>query len=178
VERFARLSTRRRCSTCCGARHGTWIAGLGQRDGFGIVSIPNALATAALPPDRASRTTTSTRSARVRCSRRPAGFDDVVEAVDAHRRRIDENEDRAISTASGFGAPCRAREVSAAGDAAVRIWARARRASERESCRAAANLRGPLIQGTSKGFVAYVEVLLTGRTTTASYVLSVTASRR
>ena len=40
------------------------------------------------------------------------------------------------------------------------------------------DLRGPLIRGTSKGFVAYVEVLLTGRTTTASYVLSVTASRR
>ena len=40
------------------------------------------------------------------------------------------------------------------------------------------DLKGPLIRGTGKGFEAYVEVLLTGRTREADYVLDVRASRR
>jgi hypothetical protein len=68
--------------------------------------------------------------------------------------------------------------MNASGDAAARIWG-PRTASVGEGILSRRrDLRGPLIRGTSKGFVAYVEVLLTGRTTTASYVLSVTASKR
>jgi thermitase len=68
--------------------------------------------------------------------------------------------------------------VSAGGDAAARIWG-PRTASVGEGILSRRrDLRGPLIRGTKQGYVAYVEVLLTGRAPTASYVLSVTASRR
>ena len=40
------------------------------------------------------------------------------------------------------------------------------------------DLKGQSIRATKKGFVAYVEVLLTGRSTDASYVLSVKAAKR
>jgi hypothetical protein len=40
------------------------------------------------------------------------------------------------------------------------------------------DLKGQSIKATKKGFAAYVEVLLTGRSTDASYVLNVTAARR
>ena len=39
------------------------------------------------------------------------------------------------------------------------------------------DLKGPLIRGGNVGAVAYVEVLLTGRSPSASYVLEVTASK-
>jgi hypothetical protein len=40
------------------------------------------------------------------------------------------------------------------------------------------DLRGQSIRAGNKGFVAYVEVLLTGRSADANYVLSVTAAKR
>ena len=68
--------------------------------------------------------------------------------------------------------------VSAAGDAAARIWG-PQTVSVDEGIRSRRrDLKGPLIRGGARGEVAYAEVLLTGRTRTASYVLGVMASRR
>jgi hypothetical protein len=154
--------------------------GWDSASGFGIVSIPNALATAPLPPDssepnddidqirpgalfadgRPELTTSSKQSTRI-------------------SGRIDENEDPRDLYRIWVPAHRVVRaKVGAAGNAAVRIWG-PRTASVGEGILSRRrDLRGPLIRGTSKGFVAYVEVLLTGRATTASYVLGVTASKR
>ena len=154
--------------------------GFDTGSGFGIVSIPNALAAAppaidpsepnddmdqvrpgALFPDGEPLLTTPSKP-----STRVAG-------------RIDENEDprdvyriwvpahRVVRTT-----------VAAGGDAAARIWG-PRTASVGEAILSRRrDLKGPLIRGTDKGFVAYVEVLPTGRATAASYVLSVRAAKR
>jgi hypothetical protein len=68
--------------------------------------------------------------------------------------------------------------VSAGGAAAARIWGPRTTSVGEGILSRRRDLRGPLITGGNTGEVAYVEVLLTGRTTTASYVLGVTASRR
>jgi hypothetical protein len=68
--------------------------------------------------------------------------------------------------------------VSASGDAAARIWGPMTVGVDEGILSRRRDLKGPLIRGGGKGAVAYVEVLLTGRTPTASYVLSVAASRR
>jgi hypothetical protein len=69
--------------------------------------------------------------------------------------------------------------VSSGGQAAARIWGPQTVSVTSESNAARRrDLRGQSIQATKKGFVAYAEVLLTGRSTDASYVLSVKASKR
>ena len=68
--------------------------------------------------------------------------------------------------------------VAGAGDAAARIWGPKTVDVNEGIAARRRDLRGPQIQGTSKGFSAYVEVLPTGRSTSASYVLAVTASKR
>jgi hypothetical protein len=40
------------------------------------------------------------------------------------------------------------------------------------------DLKGPSVRARKKGLVAYVEVLLTGRSSDAKYTLSVTAAKR
>jgi subtilisin family serine protease len=72
----------------------------------------------------------------------------------------------------------RTRILSGAGDAAVRIWGPRTAAVDEGVLSRRRDLKGPLIRGGNKGFEAYAEVLLTGRTNRASYVLGVTASRR
>jgi hypothetical protein len=68
--------------------------------------------------------------------------------------------------------------VAAGGTAAARIWG-PQTVGVNESLRARRrDLRGPAVAGGKTGATAYVEVLLTGRSTTASYVLGVTASKR
>src|SRR5260221_5796279 len=147
--------------------------------GFGIVSIPNALAAAPLPPDP------SEPNDDIDQIRPGALFPDGRPALTTSSKpstriagRIDENEDPRDLYRIWVPAHRVVRAtVSAAGDAAVRIWG-PRTASVGEGILSRRrDLRGPLIYGTSKGFVAYVEVLLTGRTTTASYLRSVTASK-
>ena len=68
--------------------------------------------------------------------------------------------------------------VSSGGDAATRIWGPRTVAVGEGILLRRRDLKGPLIEGGSKGAVAYVEVLLTGRTTNASYLLGITASKR
>jgi subtilase family protein len=154
--------------------------GWDSASGFGIVSIPNALATAPLPPD------SSEPNDDVDQIRPGALFADGRPALTASSKpstriagRIDESEDPRDLYRIWVPAHRVVRaKVSAAGDAAVRIWGPRTAGVGEGILSRRRDLRGPLIHGTSKGFVAYVEVLLTGRTTTASYVLSVTASRR
>jgi Subtilase family len=68
--------------------------------------------------------------------------------------------------------------VSSGGKAAARIWG-PRTVSVNEGLAARRrDLRGPSITAGTTGMQAYVEVLLTGSSSTASYVLSVTASKR
>jgi subtilisin family serine protease len=64
------------------------------------------------------------------------------------------------------------------GDAAARIWGPRTAGIGEGILSRRRDLKGPLIRGGNTSSVAYVDVLLTGRSTTATYVLSVTASRR
>jgi subtilisin family serine protease len=148
--------------------------------GYGIVSIPNALAAAPLPPDpgEPNDDVDQVRPGALFADGRPA----LTTSSKPSTRisgRIDENEDprdiyRIWVPAHRVGRAT----VSPSGDAAARIWG-PRTASVGEGILSRRrDLRGPLIRGTKTGYVAYVEVLLTGRVTAASYGLSVTASKR
>jgi subtilisin family serine protease len=148
--------------------------------GYGIVSILNALAAAPLPPD------SSEPNDDVDQIRPGALFPDGKPALTTSSKpstriagRIDENEDPRDLYRIWVPAHRVVRAtVSAGGDVAARIWGpRTASVGERILSRRR-DLRGPLIRGTKTGYVAYVEVLLTGRVTAASYVLSVTASKR
>jgi hypothetical protein len=154
--------------------------GFDNATGFGIVSIPNALTAAPFGPDP------SEPNDDVDQIRPGALFADGRPALTTSSKpstriaaRIDESEDPRDLYRIWVPAHRVVRAtVTAGGDAAVRIWG-PRTASVGEGILSRRrDLRGPLIRGTNKGFVAYVEVLLTGRAPTASYVLSVTASRR
>jgi hypothetical protein len=68
--------------------------------------------------------------------------------------------------------------VSAAGRAAARIWGPQTVAVNEGVAARRRDLRGTSVRAPKKGFEAYVEVLLTGRSSTAAYTLAVTASKR
>jgi hypothetical protein len=68
--------------------------------------------------------------------------------------------------------------VAGSGNAAARIWGpKTVRLNEGVQARRR-DLKGPSITAGAAGFVAYVEVLLTGRSAGARYTLSVTAAKR
>ena len=69
-------------------------------------------------------------------------------------------------------------KVTADGRAAARIWGPQTSSVNEGITARRRDLRGPSIRAAGKGFAAYVEVLLTGRSTTAGYVLGVTAAKR
>jgi subtilisin family serine protease len=68
--------------------------------------------------------------------------------------------------------------VSADGRAAARIWGPRTTALDEDLGSRRRDLRGQRVTAGKTGFAAYVEVLLTGRASSASYTLDVTASRR
>jgi hypothetical protein len=68
--------------------------------------------------------------------------------------------------------------VAGGGDATARIWGPRTFSVDEGLGSRRRDLKGQLIHGGNKGFGAYAEVLLTGRSRTASYVLSVTAAKR
>jgi subtilisin family serine protease len=154
--------------------------GYDQQCGFGIVSIPAALTAPAPPVDpqepnddvdqvkpgarfddgRPTITTAAKPSLRI-AGTIDAGEDprDVYRIwVPAHR----------VVRAS----------VSANGAAAARIWGSLTTSVQEGIDLRRRDLKGPLIRGGAKGLTAYVEVLLTGASSNASYVLSVTAAKR
>jgi subtilisin family serine protease len=68
--------------------------------------------------------------------------------------------------------------VAAGGDAAARIWGPKTISVDEGIAARRRDLAGSSITAGKKGFYAYAEVLPTGRTKSASYVLSVRAARR
>jgi subtilisin family serine protease len=72
----------------------------------------------------------------------------------------------------------RATVLSGSADATARIWGPRTNSIGEGLEQRRRDLKGQLIRGGKKGSTAYVEVLLTGRSRTASYVLGVTAARR
>ena len=68
--------------------------------------------------------------------------------------------------------------VSSGGRAVARIWGPNTVSVNEGLAARRRDLRGQSISATKKGFAAYVEVLLTGRSTDASYVLNVKAAKR
>ena len=153
--------------------------GFDSASGFGIVNIPAALAAAAPTPDplepnddvdqikpgalfsdgRPLLTTVAKPSIRI------AGrIDSADDPRDLYRITVPAH--RVVRAT-----------VSASGDAATRIWGPRTAGVGEGIVSRRRDLKGPQIVGGAKSSVAYVEVLLTGRTISAGYVLSVTASK-
>lgn len=154
--------------------------GFDPLSGWGLLSIPNALAAPAPPRDPeepnddvdevkphglfASGQPALTTAARA--SNRIAGTLDVDEDPN-DLYRIWVPPDRVVRVS-----------VAADGNAAARIWGPQTSSVNEALAARRRDLKGQLVQSGSTGFAAYVEVLLTGRSGEAQYVLSVKASTR
>jgi subtilisin family serine protease len=68
--------------------------------------------------------------------------------------------------------------VAADGRAAVRLWGPQTVSVHEGIAARRRDLRGPAVRAAKKGFFAYADVLLTGRSGNARYTLSITATRR
>ena len=68
--------------------------------------------------------------------------------------------------------------MSAGGAAAARIWGPSTGSVNEGLGARRRDLKGTSVRAGKTGFSAYVEVLLTGRSTSARYVLGVTAAKR
>jgi hypothetical protein len=95
-----------------------------------------------------------------------ARLDDSEDAHDLYRIWVPPNRVVRVAIASGSE------------DATARIWGPRTNSIDESLDQRRRDLKGQLIRGTKKGFAAYVEVLLTGRSRNASYLLSVKAARR
>jgi hypothetical protein len=154
--------------------------GFDTETGWGIVNIPAALAATPPPidPDEPNDDisqvkpgmefsagqpplTTPTKPS----SRIAASLDQAEDPRDVYRIWVPAKRTVRVSVASG-------------GKAAARIWGPQTASVNEGLAPRRRDLKGPSIRSGKKGFLAYVEVLLTGRSETASYVLSVTASKR
>ncbi|MGZ4353793.1 MAG: S8 family peptidase [Gaiellaceae bacterium] len=155
-------------------------AGVDPLSGWGLLSIPNALAAAApqrdpqepnddvneVKPRGLFATGQPALTTAVKASNRIAGTLDMVEdPSDLYRIWVPPHRVVRVS-------------VAADGNATARIWG-PRTASVNELLAARRrDLKGQLVQAGNTGFTAFVEVLLTGRAGEAQYLLSVRASTR
>jgi Subtilase family len=154
--------------------------GFDPLSGWGLVNIPNALAAPAPPRDSqepnddvnevkprglfASGQPALTTAARA--SNRIAGTLDMDEdPSDLYRIWVPAHRVVRVS-------------VAADGNAAARIWGPQTLTVNESLAARRRDLKGQLVRGGSTGFGAYVEVLPTGRSSEAQYVLSVRASTR
>jgi subtilisin family serine protease len=154
--------------------------GFDNASGAGIVNIPASLAAPAPPPDLGEPnddisqvkpgqlfelgepplTTTAKPSTRI-----AATLDASEDPHDLYRVWVPAHKTVRVT-------------VSGGGRAAARIWG-PQTVSVNEGLGARRrDLKGQSIRATKRGFAAYVEVLLTGSSADASYVLSVTAAKR
>ncbi len=153
--------------------------GFDNATGWGIVDIPRSLAAPAPPVDPAEPnddvdevapsklfalgepplTTTARPSGRI-----AASLDTAEDPRDLYRIWIPAHKVVRAKVAGGL--------------AAARIWGPRTISVDEGLTARRRDLRGPSIRGGRRGAYAYAEVLLTGRSAQASYVLSVTASRR
>ena len=154
-------------------------SGFDTASGYGLLDIPAALAAPAPPkdPDEPNDNVEQVRpgalfpagepplTTRARPSARIAGTIDAKDPRDLYRIWVP------------AGRVVRA-TVAARGDAAYRIWGPATLSIGEDVKARRRDLKGPLVRGAGRGFYAYLEVLLTGRSSRASYVLRVTAARR
>jgi Subtilase family len=155
-------------------------SGFDPHTGYGIVDIPNALA-APTPPNDPQEPNDDIDEVEpgamfadgqqpltspARASNRIAGtLDAQKDPRDVYRIWVPPHRIVRVS-------------VAGSGNAAARIWG-PRTVSTGEGLAARRrDLRGPQIGAGNTGFYAYAEVLPTGRSDTARYVLTVTASRR
>jgi subtilisin family serine protease len=154
--------------------------GFDNASGYGIVNIPASLAAPAPPTDpgepnddvsqvkpgqlfelgEPAVTTTAKPSTRI-----TATLDASEDPHDVYRIWVPAHE--TVRAA-----------VSAGGRAAARIWGPQTVSVNEGLAARRRDLRGQSIRAGNNGFAAYVEVLLTGRSADASYVLSVTAAKR
>jgi hypothetical protein len=154
--------------------------GFDSASGWGIVNIPGALAAPAPPTDPGEPnddvgqvkpgklfelgepplTTTTRPSARI-----AATLNASEDPRDVYRIWVPPHRIVRVT-------------VSAGGRAAARIWGPQTVSVNEALPDRRRDLKGTSIQAVKKGFVAYVEVLLTGRGTDASYVLNVKAAKR
>jgi hypothetical protein len=154
--------------------------GFDAASGWGIVDIPAALAapTPAQDPSEPNDDVDQVRPGRLfqagqaplttptKPTIRAAGSIDVTEDPrDLYRIWVPANKVVRVA-------------VSAGGRAAARIWGPQTVSVNEGIAARRRDLRGTSVKGGKKGFAAYVEVLLTGRDTSADYVLSVTAAKR
>ncbi|HXY80438.1 MAG TPA: S8 family serine peptidase [Gaiellaceae bacterium] len=154
--------------------------GFDALSGWGVLDIPNALAAPAPPRDPQEpnddvdevkprglfATGQPALTTAAKASNRIAGTLDVEEDPrDLYRIWVPAHRVVRVS-------------VAAAGDAAARIWGPKTRSVNESLAARRRDLEGQLVRAGSTGFAAYVEVLLTGRTAEAQYVLSVRASTR
>ena len=154
--------------------------GFDTSSGWGLLNIPASLAAPAPPPDpgepnddvaqvkpgqlfqlgEAPLTTTTKPSTRI-----AATLDASEDPRDLYRVWVPAHK-TVRATVSGDGR------------AAARIWGPQTVSVNEGLAARRRDLRGQSIRAGNKGFIAYVEVLLTGRSADARYVLSVTAAKR
>jgi hypothetical protein len=155
--------------------------GFDSASGYGLLNIPAALTAPVPPPDpyepnddvvqvQPARlfalgepwlTTSAKASTRI-----SARLEDTDDPHDLYRIWVPAHQ------------VVRAAVVSGGSDATARIWGPQTNSIDEPLDQRRRDLKGQLVRGGKKGFMAYVDVLLTGRSRTASYVLSVTAARR
>lgn len=156
------------------------LPGYDQQCGFGLVNIP-AASTAPAPP--ADPQEPNDDVDQVKPGLR---FDDGQSAITTAAQpsiriagTIDQAEDPRDVYRIWVPAHRVVRaSVSANGAAAARIWGSLTTSVQEGIDLRRRDLKGPLIRGGAKGLTAYVEVLLTGTSSSSRYVLSVTAAKR
>ena len=154
--------------------------GFDSASGFGIVNIPAALAAAAPPsdPQEPNDDVDEIKPGALFRDGRPLLTTAARPSIRISAR-IDQSEDPRDLYRIWVPAHRVVRAtVSAGGAAATRIWGPRTTGVGEGILSRRRDLKGPLIAGGNTAEVAYVEVLLTGRSTTTNYVLGVTASTR
>ena len=154
--------------------------GFDSASGWGIVNIPAALTAPAPPPDpgEPNDDVSQIRPGRLFAAGQPPLTTPVAPSIRVAASLSQAEDPRDLYR---IWVPARKTirvSVSADGNAAARIWG-PRTISVNESLAARRrDLKGTSIRGGKTGFGAYVEVLLTGRSDAARYLLDVRVSTR
>lgn len=155
-------------------------AGFDPLSGWGLLSIPNALAAPAPPrdPQEPNDDVTEVKPSGLFAAGQPA----LTTAARASNRiagTLDMNEDPS-DLYRIWVPPHRVVRVSVAadGNATARIWGPQTSSVNEKLAARRRDLKGQLVRGGSSGFAAYVQVLLTGRNDEAQYLLSARSSTR
>jgi len=159
--------------------HDVGTLGWDSASGFGIVNIPAALAATApvADPQEPNDDVDQIKPGALFADGRPQ----LTTAAKPSVRiagRIDQRDDPRDLYRIWVPAHRIVRASVAGRDAAARIWGPRTVGVDEGILSRRRDLKGPSIRGGSVGSIAYVEVLLTGRSPSASYVLDVTASKR